>query len=511
MTATYGFRYLHEPLVRLTAIVISLLAFSTELGSFSLSIDEEAFAYDAHPWRTWMAQGRWSMAFLAWLLPPISAVPFLSTFLFCAALSVSALLLAGCFAPSRREAVAFVALFASFPVWPHVVEFNQLAAGYGLGLVLVSLAIGLVWRRNLCTAFVAGLAASIATGIHQSLLVVFLCGSLFAAARQFGGTSEAGIDKSSRPSGMLGWLAASWGVAVLGYFAIARFALFATGESLTYVDQFVRLREYLTPWSARQALVRVFTRVAELTAGVDPMFLGWGGAVLALSWLGGLYGLWRLIERSRSISVAGILPLVLTVAATASAFATVFGATGGAPARSLGALSLVYAIAGAAAMRLEVLRQFPQWALLSYAVLVNCWISTALFNADAVARQRDAVQVAVIAQRLADFQLRADRPMPFTTVGMWSHDVGGPALRVEVFGASYFEHDGGNVYRILYYLRLLGIQGLHPVPPSQLKGHLSVLEQMASWPDPGSLAVVDGTVVLKLGPLPRDQQRSLEE
>ena len=80
-----------------------------------------------------------------------------------------------------------------------------------------------------------------------------------------------------------------------------------------------------------------------------------------------------------------------------------------------------------------------------------------------------------------------------------------PLLLAGVFGASFFEHDGGNVRRVALYMRTLGIDGLWPVWLGNRPDLLPAARAMPTWPAPGSVLRVNGVVIVKIGP-PTPQQ-----
>jgi hypothetical protein len=144
----------------------------------------------------------------------------------------------------------------------------------------------------------------------------------------------------------------------------------------------------------------------------------------------------------------------------------------------------------------------PHWRLLSDALLINVGIAAALFQADAIVRDRDRIMATQIAERLAALPgFKRDHPRTLIVYGEWSHETAGPALKVEWFGTSFFEQDGGNPWHVESYLRLLGIGGLRPAFISCAREDLAAIERLPSWPAPGSVALVRENVVIKLSPL----------
>jgi hypothetical protein len=74
--------------------------------------------------------------------------------------------------------------------------------------------------------------------------------------------------------------------------------------------------------------------------------------------------------------------------------------------------------------------------------------------------------------------------------------------RVEIFGSSFWEHGGADPVRIAAYLRLLGIDSLEPGKMADVAPQRALIEGLPVWPAAGSVALVNGIIVIKLGPMP---------
>jgi len=501
--------YARDPGVRTFAIVLALLVYGAELTSFTLSIDEELHAYAGRPWRAWTAQGRWAMGLLTYLLPPLATTPLLPTALFAGGLVLAAVLLAGCFARSRSEAVAFVGLFVSCPIWLHIGEFNTLSWGYAIGLALAAIAVVLLHAGGYPAAIVAGLSAAVACGIYQGLVLIVVCGSLLGVAVRLAPTPDTPSVSIRRLAEILVPVGLSWAIAAAVYYGVSMLVLAAAQLSVTHVDVYVRVYELTSPSTVVPALVRTARRVLGLAVGTDPTFLGWGIASLLLVWMGVLGAIVRALFRSDSAS-ATLVRTLLVAAAIGVALLPVLVSAGIGPLRSLSALPLLYAAAAAAAMRERWLSRVPHWTALALALFVNAWIAATLFNADAIARERDRIVATQLAMRIADLAgYRPDQRYPLVVMGERDHEAAGPARHVEIFGSSFFGHDGGNPFRIAAYLRLLGFENLRAERLREYRDSLAEIERLPAWPAPGSVAMIKDAIVIKLGPMSHAQSRVL--
>jgi hypothetical protein len=80
--------------------------------------------------------------------------------------------------------------------------------------------------------------------------------------------------------------------------------------------------------------------------------------------------------------------------------------------------------------------------------------------------------------------------------------------KAETFGASFFEIDQGNSMRVVFFLQTLGLRGVEPLPLERRVQMIEAANAMPVWPDKGSVAVVDDTILIKFGPY-SDPQKSV--
>jgi hypothetical protein len=69
-------------------------------------------------------------------------------------------------------------------------------------------------------------------------------------------------------------------------------------------------------------------------------------------------------------------------------------------------------------------------------------------------------------------------------------------------GYSFFEWDGGNSWRIAYYMKLLGYSNLNGATQDQVDQTIVRLSMMPAWPAPGSVEIKDDIALIRLGETP---------
>ena len=70
------------------------------------------------------------------------------------------------------------------------------------------------------------------------------------------------------------------------------------------------------------------------------------------------------------------------------------------------------------------------------------------------------------------------------------------------WSASFFEWDGGNPSRIIDFMRILGYSNFVAADDAARARVLPILESMPIWPAAGSVRVVDGIILVRLGKRP---------
>jgi len=273
------------------AVGLALFVYAPELGSFSLSIDEEIHGLSDSVAREWVQQGRWGMGLLCSVLPPLQAIPFLPTFLFCLGLAAGAWRAAGLATRSRSEAVFFIATCIICPVWMHIAEFNTLSWGFGIGLAAVMAAAAACAHGGLSSLVAAVLLLAFGIGIYQTLVIPFALVMLMAGIRRV--EEPAPWAAAVRPLVLRSIVVLA--AALVTYALVSRISLWFIGSGLRYVDGYANLRAFTGP-DAAAAVQRTLRTSLGYFTGQSPLFLGWGAAVLTPVWLGclgGLVGIWR--------------------------------------------------------------------------------------------------------------------------------------------------------------------------------------------------------------------------
>lgn len=480
------------------AIALALLTYGYEITNFSISIDEEVQSFNPDNWLTWISQGRWGMGMLVYIFPSgMATIPFLPTFLFAIGLALSAVIFSRIFTNNREGAVVFTGIFVSSPIWLHIGEFNTLSWGFALGLIVTAIAIKYINVGGGKNSVISGVCIGFSLAVYQALFILYLTAVLLIWIKK---ELDLGINRNSsfvaRNSIIFIDVFKSVLVAVVVYLLMNHIFMYMSGSSLTYLNNFVNLSSYQNG-EFGIALIRVFNQTKGLLIGTDPTFLGAGFSSLLLFWIGALVVIKNQFSSSVSIITKSYLA-ALSVGVLLLSMLLIIISAGYIPTRALITFPILYAILSAIAFNYKQGRRLLR-LFFCLALFTNIYIANALFYADQVARQRDLVMATRLIDRIEDEGRGVfGEKIPLVIVGSWQHELGGPALRVEIFGDSFFEHDGGNPYRVAAYLRLLGCRGLKPVPITEIENELEEIKLRPTWPAKDAVFLSKSAVIVKL-------------
>lgn len=490
----------------LLAIATFLLVYGVEIFSFGISIDEEAATFDLDKGWAWLQQGRWGMALVTLALPDFEAIPLLSTLIFGSGVVFATWRAFSDFKLDRAGKYLFAAVHVGFPVWLHIAQFNTLAAGFGIGIAAAAVGAGAVASGQRTGVVVGAMLIGFSTSVYQTLcLYALLYVVCCIHASCLAAPSRSTSGNESTPTRFL-LAAAGWVAGLLFYWSIQKASLAVFGKDMAYVGEFVHLDRLRDNPVGVAASALDYLR--SLFAASHPAYLSWGAGVLFLSWLG-LLPLWLLAPKeARRLHVFNWF---WTLTVTALGLAIVVGplllSAATLPFRAQVAVPLLAAWAASRAGPLA--NRAPLFApiAITYYLIVVGSIGASMFYVDQVVRNAD---IALVQRLVPEIEKAAgtafgSNKIPVTLVGTKPFPLAGQLKRAEVFGTSFFEQDGGNIYRVEFFMRLQGHDHIHPVWLSQRRELIPSAHSMPSWPSVGSVQLVRGTVIVKLG-TPTPQQ-----
>ncbi|RUW73883.1 hypothetical protein EOA31_12325 [Mesorhizobium sp. M4B.F.Ca.ET.049.02.1.2] len=490
-----------RPAINLFAI-FAVMYFS-ELTSFQLSIDEEVAAFRTEA-SIWIIQGRWGAYLIETFILPNPIIPFLTPGIFGLGCVGAYLLVMDIIDKHELSAAEYAcfALFCGFPTWFFMVEFYSNIATIGIGLFAMALSVWLVSKgdnsvlslRFLCAIVAGSFAVSTYQSFAPGILVLGIAVSVLRAR------SDA---SKSFPTDLFRMGVLLVGATLLYKLGDVIFRSFVTGRN-EYFESLFQLSFLF------QHPATVIGRMLNAVKGVYGLdFATYGAALWAIPPLLALGGLAVFKDTARP-------RLLLTAAAFASLlvpFGFHFLAAGNMPTRSLaGAPIAVWLFAYVAVTSKNPRIQAPSAILLAVALFQIQVIQNSRQASNYLLDKHDTLLAVSIYNRLSTTPgYDAKRTYAISVFGSQPFATTYPRTPGSTVGYSFFEWDGGNSWRIAYYMKLLGYSNLNGATPDQVDRTIIRLSTMPVWPAPGSVEIKDDIALIRLGETPSyPNQQALE-
>jgi len=491
---------------------IFIVFYYFRLSTFSIAIDDEFGAVRDSP-DVWLIQGRWGVYLLERLVLHEQVVPFFPFFVFGCCLSISYPVLLSAFGVARLRFIHFAAfpLYVAFPIWIFSLSFFSNTIGFGLGQLCSACAI--YFARPLLAA---GLSSSFARPAWRSTAAALALSATFAALAismyQSFCFSIATLGLALIATYALhlrgDWRAVFGSCTMLAVALVAGIVLYEAIELVLLSVLHLGNERYVGNFLNLPALLRDPLHVAAVVlldagrtyTGSDQVY-GTSAHAFGLVLACGVVALvsWPGVTLSRRA-----LLLLGAAAMLGLPFALHLASGGALPARTLVAVPTMmwfFALLGMSTPRLWLARLSLLAVML--ATLQSLYVVNLLQTANEFARKHDEALAAAVYARILDANPgNGTRPLLVDFYGAQQFDSAYPRPTPATQGYSFFEWDGGNGYRIVAYMRLLGYTPLQMATREQRRRDDTVFAQMSAWPDAGAVRVVDGVTLIKLGTVP---------
>lgn len=464
----------------IVALISYLFVYGFELTHFTLSIDEESFDNFGQT----LSAGRWGHALLRHYLLPEPYVPFYTTAISIVILSASAALSALYLKLDRIHAFAFVIMLAALPQFAYQLQFDNQSDTVAIALLSSVSSLFMLNSHSLKSALLFVLLTVISLSIYQSIFLYAV--SLFCVWF----TLESVRNKFNLASAIR---------TVIIYCILVVVSLIINAFLTKQVASFyhVEISGYLSamigwgnksPSQITHALLRFMASFFRFKS-----YYGLGVFTFSAVWIIGIV-IFAYTNKAKPALTALLCFITLL-----STFFLNFALGTGLPARAMTQLPMVFA--GLFVIFLVASRLKYTGLALAFIFLINgSAASNALFYSDYMARQSDArfaeQLVNVIYSKFPTYELD-ETPVFF--YGSYTPPNAWKISRADVFGASFFDWDGGNNYRIYHYLSMANIINLKRPTPEQVTMAIKAGNDMPTWPDRESIQYHDGVIIVKIG------------
>jgi len=491
----------------LCVLCAALLSYGYEIFSFHLTIDEELHAqlYNSVPWaaKTWLIQGRWGMAILNIILLRQTILPVVSSAIGVAGVAGCLYFFLSSILESRIAILAGVIFGLSFPTLPFVFTFSTLAYGIGVGSICTAVFLNHSYADNYGKRLSATCFGAFAIAIYQPFVFVFIIIVLCVIFKKLTDPKNA-VSAWTTLQRMLISLSAS----IMLYTLIDRAIRYALNIQIGYVQSFVDLPGLLANPITRlgAAIFRVLNvfRISPVLFGTDAalvttVLLISCGLLFATSLNGN--SLKNKVLRYASL-IALLATLVVAEAITPS----------GVPLRSMIYVTFfVAAIIGLAVELAPSSCKIPLFILFFFATVDGAAVANRLFLSSDLVYAKDKQLAVELSQQIRSQTEggKTNSVKELYIVGKWSWPITNLTPKTETFGASFFEWEEGNRWRIASIMRLNSDLSIGGATTKSVRMAVEQIPSMPTWPNEDSVKVINGLAIVKFGDFSSTQRTEL--
>ena len=480
---------------------IFFFLFSYEINNFNLTIDDERHAFFT---QEFVALGRWLFPIVQLVWPQL-VVPQATYLIFGILISITYCLALGLVGDRELKPFHFVcfAAFVAFPAVPAQLEYAAHIIPIGLSFLCTMLAVVLTldapahagsqrWLRLLA----AVLLCTVAAGAYQSAILIYpVVLAPVVAYRTF-------LRDDRRYADAIKLYLTGLAIVVVAtalYSAIAW--LFLAVSGITPASDYLN-KAYMA--SGTSALDHLIARLVEFPRGMYLALYGWWwdfgiarySFVLAIS-----FSAWLIVRAAgtwlAAIATAAILAAILLIP---GALILVSGTE--MPLRTFVAAPAALMIIFLLAYRVSS-NQFVRNALTTLLVLfvIQCMYINSTQQAQAWVTQRhDLVLAGALNHDIMSLvEVREGEKVTLDFHGFQeSHNVF-PRAPTVLLGKSFVEWTRNHHGRLVFYLNLTGFYWYEATTDEEHVRLKPLYSDMPVWPRPGSIRIVDGVTLVKLG------------
>lgn len=491
----------------LCVLCTALLSYGYETFSFHLTIDEELHAqfHNSAPWaaKVWLQQGRWGMAILNTILLKQTVLPVVSSAIGVAGMAGGLYLFLASILKSRIAILAGIVLGLSFPTLAFALTFSTLAYGIGVGAICTAVFLGHSYADNYGKRLTAICFGAFAISIYQPFIFTIIVLMLCVTFKKLTDTESAASAWTTLLRTFIS-LAAS----IILYAVIDRAIRYGLNIQIGYVQSFVDLPGLLANPIPRigAATFRVLN-----VFRISPVLFGTSAALVTTVLL---LSCGLLLTTSAN---GNSLPnKVLRYACLLALFATLVVAEAitpnGVPLRSMIYVTFfVAAIIGLAVELAPSYCKIPLLILLFFATFDGAAVANRLFLSSDLIYAKDKQLAVELSQQIRSKTEggKTKSVEEIYIVGKWSWPITNLTPRTETFGASFFEWDEGNRWRIASIMRLNSDLSLRGATTASIRMAVDMIPSMPTWPNEDSVKVINGLAIVKFGDFSSRQRAEL--
>lgn len=465
------------------SIMACLVVYGFEIFNFSMSIDEEFMDNT----KSTIALGRWGHAFLRYYFLPEPFAPFFTHLIAIVFFSISAVIITMSIETSFKNKIALVILFVSYPQFAYQMAFANQSDTVAISYLLSALSVYTYKKSGFKLLSLSSACSVVAlifsVSIYQSVITLPITISMVVISFLI-------INKE---------INAKQSIVIL-----SKFVLLCIVSIVIYKLLSVIIESYTGLSSGSYLSSKSFWLKEPLSITIHRSILSTydyftGNALFGLN----IYFVTAIATVISILSIVvchrhKIILIAFIIAITLSPFVVNAAFGCGMPPRTLTSLgaafsgSIVICIALTGSDKLGVI-----FAIVLSAICTSS--SSQLFFSDYMSYQSDKLLGSRVLSSLysayPSFDERKDTVYFYgkvNPINKWKK-------RADVFGQSFFSWDGGNNLRIKAFLSANGMANLKPLSKEDSLKVKGKVGGMPVWPENGSIKIIDGIYVVKLG------------
>jgi hypothetical protein len=492
--------------------VFALICCFTALTTFSLSIDNEMSAIRSQH-IGWVSEGRWGMALFQILIMPQAVVPYLPNLLFIFFMSIAYLFIIRAHdLKVNFYTYALFPIFCAFPTWSFLSSYYANIPPTGLGVLLVSVTAWLFrwyilewiitdkkikWGPTCYVLSIQIVLLATAVGIYQTFFFAFASIALSIIVFTML-IKEINVRKIIKALIFLGLLMV---LALALYYLIHHLALWCSRFEVIYLKGFYNQKIFFN--SPLEITQKVFFEAMKIYGGQKSLY---GTSLQAIGFLV-ILGLCALIfNNSKMTTFKGkIITVGLAIIILGAPFILNFMAGGEMPLRTfVGVPYIIWFFSLLALTSSQYIIRALAIILLLAGVYQIFYANSQYAASMQMIEKQDEMLALSIYQEIVkvhpDFSRHRIYPVIFHGAKLSSTIY--PDVPTTKVAGSFFSWDGGHPFRMVVYMNLLGFNNLQlgVLPsaeyPDKAARHF---QEMPIWPALGSVKVVEGVTLVRLG------------
>lgn len=481
------------------SFIIAIICYGYELFNFSLSIDEEVVTFlRASEFYDWVCDGRWGTYLTNLFFARSSVIPYFPTLISILSIAVSGFLYINNETEDLPTRIVFCTIFITYPLHSYYLAFNMLSVSLGFGLILSVLSFIIIkealteskinyWKSALS---IAALLFSIS--IYQGTITIFVLLTVthlfFESIKNESFTLKILLKKAA--PFLLVFI-----ISLIGYKLIDIVFKHIFEEKIqgrNYIENFKN-------WGKLPVKTIIYSVIGNtILYFTDRIF--YGGYAIYSIFIIVPFILFQIIRRIKKFA-GRILTIFLLIAMVMTPFLIMYIFGTFIPPRSMLALPFMIAILWFILYR-NISEKFKKIVLgVTFIVLIgNTYCTTRLFYSAYTSWQADRDMANRIIERIYSLELPVENEkIPIAFIGKYQFEENQLFMKTkDVFGASFFEWDNGNPYRMNLIFNTVGENHFQVVIPNENNGLIEKSMDMPDWPYKGSVVYRDGVVVVKL-------------